>query len=223
MRKFLWVLAALAAGCAAPREPPPAPPAAAVAAAPFEAWDVAASSLEIRVFRDGPMARLGHNHVITSGALAGRLELREPRAASGFTLVLPLASLVVDDAGARARAGPEFAAPVAEADRAATAKNMLGPKVLDAALQPVLRLSAESLAGGPTDYVARVRVSLRGEQRVVSVPINVDFDGDRVTVRAHAVLRHADFGLAPFAVALGALSVRDDITIDCRLEARRAT
>jgi hypothetical protein len=225
MRKFLLSLVAFAAGCAAPPPAPPpaaAPPAPAVAA-PFEAWDLVDSQLEIRVFRDGPMARLGHNHVITSSGLAGRLELREPRTASGFALVLPLESLVVDDAGARAQAGPEFAAAVPEADRAGTKKNLLGPKVLDASLQPVLRLSADALEGGPEEYVARVRIALRGEERVIPVPLTAHFDGERMTVRAHAVLRHSDFGLVPFTVAMGVLSVRDDIVMDLRLEARRAT
>lgn len=223
MRKFLWVLAALAAGCAAPPPAPPAAPGGPAASAPFETWEVTSSRLEIRVYREGPMARLGHNHVIMSTAVAGRLELREPRTASGFTLSLPLDSLVVDDAAARAAAGPAFAAPVPDADRAGTAKNLLGPKVLDAALQPVLRLSADALEGGPERYVAKLRVSLRGEERVVQVPVTVLLDGDRVRVHAHAVLRHADLGLVPFTVAMGALSVRDGIEIDCRLEARRAS
>lgn len=224
MRKFLLALAALAAGCAAPPPaPPPAAPAAPVTAAPYEAWDVTSSHLEVRVFRDGPMARLGHNHVITSRALTGRLELREPRSQSGFSLVLPLDSLVVDDADARAQAGPDFAAPVPDGDRAGTMKNLLGPRVLDAARQPVLRLSAGALEGGPEEYVAQVRVALRGEERIVAVPLTVRIEGDRALVHAHAVLRHADLGLVPFTVALGVLSVRDDITVDCRLEARRAT
>lgn len=223
MRKFLLAIVALAAGCAAP---PPLPPPAAAPAAPaaaHESWEVTSSRLEIRVFRDGPMARLGHNHVITSTALAGRLELREPRARSGLTLTLPLDSLVVDDPAARAAAGADFATVVPDADRAGTRRNLLGPKVLDAAVQPVLQLSADGLEGGPDEYVARLRVSLRGEQRVVLVPVTVRLDGDRVQVRARAVLHHADLGLVPFTVAMGMLSVRDDIAIDCRLEARRAT
>lgn len=224
MRKFLWALAIAAAGCAVPpREPPPpAAPAAPAEVAPFEAWEIVASRLEIRVFRDGPMARLGHNHVITSSALAGRLELREPRAASGFTLTLPLDSLVVDDPEARAQAGPDFAGPVPEADRAGTVRNLLGPKVLDAARQPVLRLTADALTGGPEDYVANVRVSLRGEERVVPLPVAVRFDGERVQVHARAVLGHAELGLVPFTIAMGALAVRDGIEVDCVLEARRA-
>ncbi|MBX3703350.1 MAG: YceI family protein [Steroidobacteraceae bacterium] len=225
MRKFLWTFAALAAGCAAPPPAPlpPAAPAAPPAAAAHESWAVTSSRLEVRVYRDGPMARLGHNHLITSTALAGRLELREPRTRSGLSLSLPLDSLVVDDPAAREAAGPDFAAPVPDADRAGTLKNLLGPKVLDAGRQPVLRLSADGLEGGPEEYLARLRISLRGEERVVAVPVTVRFDDGLAVVHARAVLRHADLGLVPFTVAMGALSVRDGIAIDCRLEARRGT
>jgi hypothetical protein len=225
MRKFLTMLAGLLAACAAPppAPPPPAAPAAQEAAAPHEAWEITSSALEIRVYRDGPMARLGHNHLITSSGLGGRIELREPRVRSGFALVLPLESLVVDDPDARAAAGPEFAATVPEADRAGTAQNLLGSRVLDASLQPVLRLSADTLEGGPREYRARVRIALRGEERVVEFPVTVELEGATLRVHAQAVLRHADFGLVPFRIAAGALSVRDDIAIDCRLEARRAS
>ena len=227
MRKFLLSLIVLAAGCAAPSQqlpPATAPPEAKAAARlPFEAWEIVASNLEVRVYRDGPMQQLGHNHLISSATLTGVIELREPRAASGFTLELPLDSLVVDDPEARAVAGADFAAPVPMKDRDGTRRNMLGTSVLDVARQSVLRLTADSLKGGPVNYDARVRIGLRGEERVITVPLTVEFAGDRMRVHAELQLRHADLGLKPFAVAFGALSVRDDIGIDCRLEARRRT
>ena len=225
MRKFLPFMLALSAGCAAPPQvqPAAAPPARAAQTLPHEAWDVVSSRLEVRVYRDGPMLQLGHNHVITSDAIDGVIELREPRPQSGFTLALPLASLVVDDPAARAAAGTEFASPVPEKDRAGTVRNMLGPAVLDAARQAVLHLTADGISGGPVEYVARVRVGLRGEERVIDVPLALSFEGDRLRIHASMRLHHADLGLVPFSVALGALRVRDDIEVDCRLEARRAT
>ncbi len=226
MRKFLPSVALLLAGCAAPQPAPPpaAPPVARpMATQPYEKWDVVASRLEVRVYRDGPMLQLGHNHVITSDALDGVIELRDPRQQTGFTLELPLASLVVDDPAARAGAGAEFAVPVPDKDRAGTVRNMLGPAVLDAARQAVLRLTTDGISGGPADYVARVRVGLRGEERVIDLPLEVGFEGNRLRIHTSTRLRHADLGLVPFSVALGALRVRDDIEIDCRLEARRAT
>jgi hypothetical protein len=226
MRKFPPLILMLCAGCAAPPQVPPAaapPPPRAAVSLPHEAWEVVSSRLEVRVYRDGPMQQLGHNHVITSDAIGGTIELRDPPPQTGFTLELPLASLVVDDPAARAGAGAEFVAPVPERDRAGTVRNMLGPGVLDAARQPVLHLTADGVSGGPAEYTARVRVGLRGEERVFDVPLTVSFEGDRLRIHASVRLHHADLGLVPFSVALGALRVRDDIEVDCRLEARRAT
>ena len=223
MRGFPFAIAILAAGCAAPPPaPPPAAPAApAPSAEPFEAWDVVGSRLEIRVYRDGPMEKLGHNHLITSDALTGTIELREPRSASAFRLELPLESLAVDDSAARATAGPEFAREVPERDREATRRNMLGEQVLDAARQPAIVLTADAIEGGPADFRARVRLALRAEERVIEVPLSVALDGGTLRARAQFALRHADLGLMPFTAAMGALRVRDGIEIDFRLEARR--
>ncbi|MGH8135120.1 MAG: YceI family protein [Steroidobacteraceae bacterium] len=225
MRKFLIALLAFLGACALPpKVPPPAAAAAPVTApsGPYERYDVVSSHVEIRVYRDGPMAQLGHNHLIISDALAGTIDLREPASDSRFTFELPLDSLVVDDLAARSTAGAEFAKEVPEADREGTRHNMLGSSVLDAAHQPVLRLTAESLEGGPDEFVARVRVGLRGEERIISVPVSVEREDGKIGVHANFTLHHADLGLTPFTVALGALRVHDEIAIDCRLEARRS-
>lgn len=224
MRKFLIALMMLAAGCTLPPRVPP-PPAAeapvAVPAGPYQGYEIVSSRVEIRVYRDGPMAQLGHNHLITSDQLTGTIQLREPRTDSRFTLELPLDSLVVDDPAARVAAGPDFAKEVPPADREATRRNLLGKSVLDAGSQPVLRLRAESLQGGPVDYRARVRVALRGEERVIEVPLSLQQEDGQLHVRASFTLQHADLGLTPYVVALGALRVRDEFQVDCRLDARR--
>jgi hypothetical protein len=227
MRKFLTPLFLMLAGCVAPPQVPPAAPTAApppeAAAGPSEAWEVVESRLEVRVYRDGPMAKLAHNHLITSSAIVGRIELRAPRTASGFRLELPLESLVVDDENARHAAGGDFAAAVPEKDREGTRQNLLGERMLDASRQAVLTLTADGISGGPENFTARVRVALRGEERVVDVPVTIAMEGARLHVHAHLNLRHADLGLVPFTAGLGAIRVRDDFEIDCRLEARRAT
>jgi hypothetical protein len=223
MGKFLWILLPLAvAACAVPpRGPPPAAAPATVADA--EAWQVTGSRLAVRVYRDGPMQRLGHNHLITSGALAGEVRLGEPLTASRFALRLPLDSLTVDDADERARAGNEFAAPVPDRDREATRRNLLGERVLDAVRQGEMLLTAESITGGPAGFEAQVRVSLAGAEHVLAVPFTVTVADGRLVARADLHLSHADLGLEPFTVALGALRVRDDIEVDLTVEARRGS
>ncbi|MDP2325415.1 MAG: YceI family protein [Gammaproteobacteria bacterium] len=225
MRKFLIAFAALACGCAQPPRPgPPAPPIApaAVPAGPYQGYVIVSSRVEIRVYRDGPMAQLGHNHVIISDSLTGTIRLHDPIHDSGFNLELPLASLVVDDPAARTTAGPGFVKEVPQADRDATRHNMLGTALLDAERQPVLRLAAQGLKGGPVDYIAQVRVGLRGEERIISVPLSIQVEGERLSAQASFRLRHADLGLTPFSVALGALRVRDDFDVNCSLEAKRS-
>ena len=182
-----------------------------------------ASQLSVRVYRDGPMQKLGHDHLITSDGLVGHHRAR--RAAHGDPLrtALPLESLVVDDEAARAAAGGVFAAPVPQKDRDATRHNMLGAKLLDAASQDTMRLTAESLTGGPGHSRREVRVSLAGRESVVAAPFSVTIEGDRLKAHADFRLTHADLGLEPFTVALGALRVRDDFDVDLTLEARRGS
>jgi hypothetical protein len=228
MRHLLFIVLPLAlAACAAPpRGQTPAAPVTLEAQVPVagaEVWQVTGSSLEIRVYRDGPMQKLGHNHLITSDRIAGEVELREPLATSRFALRLPLDSLVVDDAQARSRAGGEFEAPVPEKDREATRRNMLGERLLDAAHQGEILLTADSITGGPRNYEARVRVSLAGGEHVLAAPFELTIDGGRLVAHANLRLTHADLGLEPFAVALGALRVRDDFEVEVTVEARRRT
>lgn len=233
MHKFTWILlsAVALAGCAAPPrgEAPPAAATPPVAAGPAEtpratqSWTVVASQLAVRVYRDGPMQKLGHDHFITSGSLAGEIALGAPLAETAFELSLPLESLVVDDPAARAAAGGIFAAPVPQKDRDATRHNLLGAKLLDVARQDTMRLASESVAAVPGGFEARVRVSLAGRESLVSAPFTVTIEGDRLEAHAGFRLTHADLGLEPFAVALGALRVRDDFDVDLTLEARRGS
>ncbi len=226
MRKFLWPVLVILAGCALPpREE--APPAAAVpaapAAAPGEAWKVVSSTLEVRVYRDGPMQKLGHNHLITTDQLAGEIVVREPLTATSFELSVPLESLVVDDVGARAAEGADFAAPVPAKDAEGTRHNMLGEKLLNAASFGVMKLASESISGEPGSYQAQVRVSLAGGEHVVAAPFTVTIEGDQMKAHSEFHLKHSDVGLVPITVALGAVKVRDDLEVSVTLEARRGS
>ena len=84
-------------------------------------------------------------------------------------------------------------------------------------------LTSDSITGGPRNYEARVRVSLAGGEHVLAAPFELGIDGGRLVARVDLHLTHADIGLEPFAVALGALRVRDDFDVELTVEARRRT
>src|SRR4051812_45345791 len=105
----------LTAGCGTR----PSAPAQSVAAGgatgtkPFQ-LDADASEIRLLLRADGPMAKVGHAHVITTRALQGTIWLHPQAELSGCSFELPVASFVVDDPQQRAAAGAEFAQPLDE-------------------------------------------------------------------------------------------------------------
>jgi polyisoprenoid-binding protein YceI len=179
-----------------------------------------ASEVRILVFRDGPLARFGHNHVII-GRVQGEIRAGETANTSGFRLEIPVDSLAVDPAAARAEEGEDFSGEVSPQARSATRDNMLGPDVLDAAAHPRIRIDSVALTGPVWNPTVTARMTLRGATRDLRFPAAVFRDGDALTVMAAFRLRQSDFGIKPLSVLNGGLLVRDAIDLRVRLSARR--
>jgi polyisoprenoid-binding protein YceI len=189
--------------------------------APRFVVDPAASELRLLVYRAGPLARFGHNHVIT-GPVQGEIRAAEGAAASGFRLEIPVASLAVDPPAARAEEGGEFAAAVSDPARAGTRENLLGRDLLDAAQHPLIRIESVALSGPRGNPAVVARVTLRGATRDLRFRAAVTQQGDLLTVTAGFRIRQSDFGISPFSTLGGGLQVRDAVDIRIRLLARRA-
>lgn len=190
--------------------------------APRFAVDPQASEVRMLVYRDGPLARFGHNHVLV-GRVEGEVRAGGTAPGSAFRLEIPVGSFAVDPPAARAEEGAEFAAEVSEQARKGTRENMLGGEVLDAGRYPYLRIASVALAGPRWNPTVTARVTLRGVSRDVRFPAAVFQNGDAIEVIASFRVRQSDFGLKPFSVFGGGLLVRDAIDIRVRVIARRAT
>src|SRR5687767_7286353 len=88
--------------------------------------DTASSEVNIQVYSHGLLARLGHNHVMTSRSVQGRVSVGSASPHVAFDLSFPAGELIVDDQQERIAAGSEFPLNLTPADRAAARKNMLG-------------------------------------------------------------------------------------------------
>ena len=211
-------------GGATPAPVPGTPPAA--VARPLPAGtrllriDARQSLLTVQVFRAGPLASLGHDHVIAARGLSGTVELAEPRAASRVTLRIMVAGLTVDEPALRARAGARFAATVPDAAREGTRRNLLGPSLLDAAQHPAIEL--ESTAVLPTAEGARLtlRARLRDHESSFEVPVALAWDGAVLQASGALTLQQTQLGLVPFSVMMGALQVQDAMQLEFRIVAR---
>jgi len=183
--------------------------------------DSEASTVHIHVFRGGALARLGHNHVVTSKQVSGRIWTHPTLSRSGFELQFPVATLIVDDPAARAAAGSEFASEIAPKDRDGTRQNMLRPEVLDAERHPTITLRSVRIDGSAERPQVTTRITIKGVARDVEVPAVVRIEGERLTAMGEFDIRHTDFEMKPFSVGLGALEVQDRLHIVFEIVARR--
>lgn len=211
---------ALLSGCALQKPPRPAAPAAAAGElAGAVRYPIARSELVLRVYRDGPLRQLGHNHVMASDALQGWLDVAAAAGTVRFRVELPVESLRVDEAARRAAAGPDFAAAVSDTDRDGTRRNLLGPGVLDAASHPLLVVTGETAWPAAPGGTVRLQIEVKGGQHMLDVPVLARATIDGVEVSSEFTVTHAQLGLVPFSVAMGAVRVREDIDVQLSLAA----
>lgn len=179
------------------------------------------SELRILVYRDGPLGRFGHNHVVAAGKLRGEVDyVTDMPAKSTFELHIPVREMVVDDPRQRRIAGPAFEKnPDPEAVRD-TRANMLGPKVLDASSYPEVEVRSLAVRGQLPALTVRVLVRLRGAEREMEIPVHVRHDDHRLSVRGSLQFAQTTFGIEPFSILLGAVAVRDQVDVEFDLTAR---
>ena len=179
----------------------------------------AASEAHVLVFRGGTLARLGHNHVMTSRAVTGQVWLHPQIEKSGFELTFPVQELIVDDPEARRAAGSDFPPEIPQADRDGTRKNMLRAEVLDGERFPTITLRSARVAGPLPSAKATVRITIKDVSRDVEVPVNVASDANRLSASGEFDILQTDFGIKPFSIGLGALEVQDRLRVKFKIVA----
>ena len=225
---LLWVAAVL--GLAACQTSPPVAPQAKIATAPSRMavpadareYRIAAaeSVLQILVYRGGPMARLGHNHVITSHRLEGPVFLAVDPSQSRFDIRVPVNELTVDEPAMREVAGPDFPPGVPQTARDGTRKNLLSEALLDGANYPEIRLLATDVKIGAEYWDTGVEITFKGSVYPVRVPVRMEQRDGALIARGEFLMNQSQLGLTPFSVAMGSLVVMDEMRIRFEIVAR---
>lgn len=220
---FLLACAVLAACTPLPPAPAPAPAPAIPAAMATPAWQRPGvqvlyiapdeSLLTITVRRGGALARLGHDHVVSSHTLQGVVAPALGRAQFRFRLD----EMRVDEESLRQAAGLTTT-PSADAI-AGTRHNML-VRVLEAERYPWVSIDARRTGD---KEVFDADITLHGVTRTVRLPVRVEqaADGRRLQASGNLLLKQSDFGIVPFAVLGGAMAVQDQMELAFRITARQ--
>lgn len=188
---------------------------------PVYLLDPAASTVRIFVYRGGPLARMGHNHVARATDFRGAVFLPDDPADGRLDLVIAVAGLVLDRPADRRETAGAFDSELSEEAIRDTRRNMLGADLLDAERYPHIALRARRVEGALPVLEVTAEVVVRGAHHEVTVPVWVRHAGERLVAEGQFRLRHGDFGLEPFSAAAGALRVKDGIGIRFRLVGER--
>ncbi len=184
--------------------------------------DATRSDLHWLVYKAGTLARLGHNHTVAVGDLTGTVDVNSADVASSrFELAFSVAKLVVDDPMLRSTLGADFSSVPTADDIAGTQKNMLSDRVLDGAKHPTIRIVGTGPMTHDGKQMLTVQVALLGRTVDLTVPTEVAIAGDELTAKGEFELNHADLGMEPFSVMLGALAVGEKLTFAYDIKARR--
>ena len=172
------------------------------------------SLVAIEVRRGGPLARLGHDHVVSSRSVQGYVTLGLRRA----DLVVALDRLMVDDPGLRKAAG--FDTQPSAADIEATRVNMLD-RVLQLERHPRLLVQVRQASGAVAGAAMEAAIVLNGVTRRVQLPVQLDVDKESITARGTFSVLQSDFGISPFSILGGAIAVQDRLSVRFELRGKR--
>ncbi len=224
------------AGCTGlPTEPTTLPPSDSTIAAPLALAGSLQlhdgdSRIELRIDRAGPLARLGHRHVIITNAVHGTASFDPANPTSAqFNAAFRVDTLKVDDPDERAAAGEDFGTVPDAAAIAGTREHMLSALVLDAEKFPQMELRLQQLvpdnnrtdANAAGKYLATIVFIVKNAEHALQVPVQVTpLSGGGYTARGAWTVTHAELGLTPYSAAGGLIKVGDPIEVRFRLVAK---
>jgi polyisoprenoid-binding protein YceI len=176
------------------------------------------SVVQIYAFRAGRAGRLGHNHVLSAPQFTGFFHLPPSGAANGrFDLVFRLDQLEIDNPEYRSTLGPAFSSVPSPEDIESTREHLLGADSLQADRFPFVRIHSLQISGEAPKFAAKVEVQLHGQERQMWIPLDVKGLPDQLSVSGSFVLRQTDFGVQPYSLLGGLLSVQDEVVLDFKL------
>jgi len=223
------LISLLLAACVAVEQAPSLPREAAPADFPENVYLQAASTtpvyridpskslIQVHVYREGALAKMGHDHVVASREVRGYALLPADPAQARADFYFPVAALSMDEPELRRSAG--FASEISADDMENTRLRML--RLLGAEKHPFAKIRAVRAAGTPPDLVLDAELTLHGVTRTLSLPAQLTVEGGRFSVEGETDIRQTDYGVTPFSVLGGALAVKDPLRVIFRIEGVR--
>ncbi|MFQ5549179.1 MAG: YceI family protein [Woeseia sp.] len=179
------------------------------------------NEIRVLVYRGGLLGGFGHNHVISTSDISGRIQIDAQPGSSEVHMTFPVDSLEVDIEDKRTQEGRAFEKKVSEKARHGTRKNMLGRKLLDSVDYSNIEIRSRYWSGQLPDILVIAEFTVRDQTNTLEFPAEVSVDEERIVIAGRFTVTHGQLGLKPFTAVLGTLRVRDEMELKFRITARR--
>ena len=174
--------------------------------------DAANSQITIGLAQEGVIRQRHPSHTIAVRDYTSKLTLPKDETKTAFELTVEAKSLVNVDKtmGDFERKGFQ---------------HVLQTQVLESDKYPQIvfksaGLSALKKDGDKRTFTLNGTLAFRGVSRQVSFPVTATFGKDAISASGSAKIKQTDFGITPYADALGAIKVGDEMTVNFSVVAK---
>jgi polyisoprenoid-binding protein YceI len=174
--------------------------------------DAAQSQITIGLTQEGAIRRLHPSHTIAVRTYTSKLTLPKDETKTAFELLVEAPSLINVDKtmGDFERKGFQ---------------NVLHKQVLESEKFPQIIFKSSGLVALKKDGEKRTftltgTLNFRGVTRPVSFPVTATFGKTAISASGSAKFKQTDFGITPYADALGAIKVGDEMTVNFSIVAK---
>lgn len=196
---------------AAKKGAPPAPATAPQA----RTYTIAASDSSFTVFvgKAGLLSGLAHDHLIAVKSFGGRVNVANDMTQSTLQFEADAKSFAVLDK------------EVSEKDRADITKAM-HEEVIESAKHPKLTFNSVSITnvkpagGNAQSFTLSGDLTLHGVTKRITVPVTVTITPQQLRAMGSYTLKQTDFGIKPYSAGLGAVKVKNEVTVNFSIVAK---
>ena len=182
----------------------------------FYRVDAQKSQIQVMVRRGGLMAKLGHDHIVSSNQLQGFIQLDSTAGLCKAAFFVPLGLMEVDNQLLRDQA--QMDTNPSATDIAGTKGNML--KSIEAKLFPFAQIRSSDCS----NLLSGDRIAVELELHGVTQQRQLSLDWQQVNSKTLAAngsfsILQSDFGIAAFSIMNGLIRVEDRLDISFQLTA----
>lgn len=188
------------------------------------ALDGARSNFVAHLLKGGLAKGFAHDHVLRAKQVRGSVTLTDDARLETATLSITVDTRAFDVDPPALRKAYGMKEALSDKDRLKVKKNLEDKDQLWVARYPELRFVSTGLrALGGDRYAVSGKLTIRGVTRAVKLTVTAKLKEGGKTLEGKGQLRfkQSDYGYKPYSAGLGFVKVKDPVTLDLYLVARR--